>query len=831
MQNIDSDLIRGNIDTIILKTMLNEDKYGLDIIKEVEQRSSGTYELKQPTLYSCLKRLENQELISSYWLNSDIGGRRHYYKLTDKGREFYNKKQEEWAKSKFVIDNLLSNYNYEEYRLVKKDDYDKAMSIAEAAEKTNEFPTLAENPEHSTEFFADNYEDETQEVSNENDISEDTLDESLEPSDNDGLSLEEESQNYDDFEDGNDEIESGYETENNTDDIDIDDSFEPDEYEFSADENDNSLDYEGSHEDSEDNDEFFEEEADYSEDAENENEGEDDSENEMVYVSQKTSSQESEDTDEDDNSPSYDLPDQTQNESNILDMLRRQQKEEINTYEGDKKSYASQIRSIYDDVKYVQDDMIIATDDESDEVDQKIKEFTEAANKLEEFENATQDNTDEDVEENFENEEPENGYDFENISADLQEYNHNDDDNSYDDLELGEDDSQDYNFDKDDELSSEDNTAIDSDEIVNAELDEFDFSASDDEAYAEEETLSETENFDDTFANTSFFSNSDNFDYQPNTQVVHDFDDSNKETFDSFETPANNYSYDNDFKPSQFESYHSSRFDKEQYDSTFVNVKKDTESSLLDEKSLENSDIDSIISKNVSSKTENIESSNNFFERRYVGENYKQKLSNLTVYSKATSEKTEQTAQNDENSQVDDIETLKINFEREGIKVREYKKSNTYEQPEKTYLLANKINLIKSLILLFGYAFVLSGMYIILQNSSFGLMTEGFSIKYFLFGLIPFAILALYHLIIYLISPYKKVPARFASRIMIFLAVIVTVQLLLITYCVNLQLGFYSFTQAGYNHLLWVIPTVISFGPIISNLIYMALFYSGNFNV
>ena len=42
MQHIDSDLIRGNIDTIILKTMLNEDKYGLDIIKEVGEKSSGT---------------------------------------------------------------------------------------------------------------------------------------------------------------------------------------------------------------------------------------------------------------------------------------------------------------------------------------------------------------------------------------------------------------------------------------------------------------------------------------------------------------------------------------------------------------------------------------------------------------------------------------------------------------------------------------------------------------------------------------------------------------------------------------------------------------------
>jgi PadR family transcriptional regulator PadR len=122
MRNIDSDLIRGNIDTIILKTMLEEDKYGLDIIKEVEERSSGTYELKQPTLYSCLRRLENQQLISSYWQDSDIGGRRHYYKLTDKGREFYPQKQEEWAKSKFIIDNLLSNYNYEEYSLVNKDE-------------------------------------------------------------------------------------------------------------------------------------------------------------------------------------------------------------------------------------------------------------------------------------------------------------------------------------------------------------------------------------------------------------------------------------------------------------------------------------------------------------------------------------------------------------------------------------------------------------------------------------------------------------------------------------------------------------------------------------
>ena len=145
-------------------------------------------------------------------------------------------------------------------------------------------------------------------------------------------------------------------------------------------------------------------------------------------------------------------------------------------------------------------------------------------------------------------------------------------------------------------------------------------------------------------------------------------------------------------------------------------------------------------------------------------------------------------------------------------------------------MLINKLNLIKSLILLFGYIFVLSAVYIILNNTAFR-NTQGFSISYFLYAFIPFAVYALYYLILYLINPYKKVPAKYAPRIMFLISVIVTVQLLLITYCINLQLGFYSFTQSYYNHLLWIIPGIISFAPIFSNIIFVSLFYSKNFNV
>lgn len=107
--SIDSDVIRGHVDTIILKTLTTGDKYGYEIIKEIEQKSQGTYELKQPTLYSCLKRLENQGYITAYWKNSDIGGKRHYYKLTKKGRESYDNSMQDWFNSRYIIDSLMGS--------------------------------------------------------------------------------------------------------------------------------------------------------------------------------------------------------------------------------------------------------------------------------------------------------------------------------------------------------------------------------------------------------------------------------------------------------------------------------------------------------------------------------------------------------------------------------------------------------------------------------------------------------------------------------------------------------------------------------------------------
>ena len=105
-QSISSDLIRGHIDTIILHTLLNGDKFAQQISESIEQKSDGEYKINQATLYSSLKRLENLKFVSSYWYDT-VGGRRKYFKLTEKGKNTVDENLSSWSFSRAIIDKLM----------------------------------------------------------------------------------------------------------------------------------------------------------------------------------------------------------------------------------------------------------------------------------------------------------------------------------------------------------------------------------------------------------------------------------------------------------------------------------------------------------------------------------------------------------------------------------------------------------------------------------------------------------------------------------------------------------------------------------------------------
>lgn len=105
--SITSDLIRGHTETIIMAKLYNKDSYGYEINKAILEASDGQYELKEATLYSAFRRLEENGYIVSYWGDEATGARRRYYHITDKGKAFFEASCKEWAYAKNLIDKLI----------------------------------------------------------------------------------------------------------------------------------------------------------------------------------------------------------------------------------------------------------------------------------------------------------------------------------------------------------------------------------------------------------------------------------------------------------------------------------------------------------------------------------------------------------------------------------------------------------------------------------------------------------------------------------------------------------------------------------------------------
>ncbi|MDR3186318.1 MAG: helix-turn-helix transcriptional regulator [Christensenellaceae bacterium] len=152
------ELVRGHADTIIMNILMEQDRYGYEIIEIINERSHSRYSIKQPTLYNALKRLEKLGFVESYYGEESNGGRRRYYTLTDKGHKTLMSDQKEWEFSRAILDTLLSD---------KKVD----LETVEAPYDPNEFrpatkrvrthnPNLKEQSDSNTAFdFQNNFYD------------------------------------------------------------------------------------------------------------------------------------------------------------------------------------------------------------------------------------------------------------------------------------------------------------------------------------------------------------------------------------------------------------------------------------------------------------------------------------------------------------------------------------------------------------------------------------------------------------------------------------------------------------------------------------------------
>jgi transcriptional regulator len=93
-----TELVRGTLDLLVLKTLELGPRHGIGVAERIRQTTSGTFEVPAGSLFPALHRLEQNGFILGEWTQSAEGRRVRAYRLTAQGRRHLAAEKREWAR-------------------------------------------------------------------------------------------------------------------------------------------------------------------------------------------------------------------------------------------------------------------------------------------------------------------------------------------------------------------------------------------------------------------------------------------------------------------------------------------------------------------------------------------------------------------------------------------------------------------------------------------------------------------------------------------------------------------------------------------------------------
>lgn len=109
MSFLNSDILRGHLDAIILRLIYEKDTYGYEVSNEIATRTKNKFEIKEATLYAVFQRLVKRGFIDSYLGDVSFGSRRRYYRITEAGKEFLKDEIRTWQEVREIIDIFMED--------------------------------------------------------------------------------------------------------------------------------------------------------------------------------------------------------------------------------------------------------------------------------------------------------------------------------------------------------------------------------------------------------------------------------------------------------------------------------------------------------------------------------------------------------------------------------------------------------------------------------------------------------------------------------------------------------------------------------------------------
>lgn len=102
-----SDVLRGTLDLLVLKTLTLAPMHGWGISQRIQQFSRGVLDVNQGSLYPALQRLEQKGWIESEWQTTENNRRAKYYSLTRVGRRAVGDEAASWRRYVEAVELIL----------------------------------------------------------------------------------------------------------------------------------------------------------------------------------------------------------------------------------------------------------------------------------------------------------------------------------------------------------------------------------------------------------------------------------------------------------------------------------------------------------------------------------------------------------------------------------------------------------------------------------------------------------------------------------------------------------------------------------------------------
>ena len=102
-----TDLLRGTLDLLILRTLASAPMHGWALSQSIQQQSENLLRVGQGSLYPALQRLENQGWIESEWRATEQTRPARYYTLTASGRKALAAETKSWRQYVRAVDLIL----------------------------------------------------------------------------------------------------------------------------------------------------------------------------------------------------------------------------------------------------------------------------------------------------------------------------------------------------------------------------------------------------------------------------------------------------------------------------------------------------------------------------------------------------------------------------------------------------------------------------------------------------------------------------------------------------------------------------------------------------